>query len=702
MPVSGGALLLFVPLLRDFHFESAMLAGIIGCFWAGIRSSKTKTDSDFFSALKILGFLYLSGFPLFVYALSSGCLTFDGFAFWLLIPFPSVLLGSAVGRLIRKFKFPFPRTLTFIVLLFCALGVWVIEFFSFPQVYFYNHVWGIWPGPIYDETVQLTGAFIYFRLLTFFWIILLWILPGWSRNTQTKFITALALLSLLFSYLNLDEAGIISPRESIQRQLGGQHQTEHFDLYFDPQFYNTQEIKYWAERHEFYFHQIIEELNVKLPEERKIESYLYAHAWQKKSITGAKFTSYVPIWLEQDQLHIAKQQLERVLKHELVHVVTKQFGNRLFNGSWSIGLIEGLAEAIAGDASSESTLHQIVAGEKPLPAAEEITTSLSFWGFYSNAGAISYTTTGSFIKYLLDYYPITDLKKAYRTSDFADSYSTSMDTLVEGWHQTLRNTPLDSVDQQVSEFIFAQQSLFEKPCPHSVTRELRLWDRYQFNLVSRDTLAAHRTLNLLYNEYPNNELVKRSWMRSQLLQQNYKLAASAITPKDTLLTLQVLQADALFLDENYQQANRLLSQLAPRIESSQAPNLRFTLDLRSDHLQWSYHVKRRYQGVFVDSSSFAQLNLPNQMLSLNKALLENQHEWIRLYALLLSSHNPNPHWFDIYESTIDKLAYMGEFDLAKTWLQLASDADLRLRYQQRLDSQRHWLQYLASQSGVAD
>lgn len=136
-------------------------------------------------------------------------------------------------------------------------------------------------------------------------------------------------------------------------------------MYYDPKFYSEDEIQYWAQRHEFHFDQIVEQLQIDWPTNRKIESYLYNHAWHKKELVGAKFTSYVPVWLEKDQLHIAKEHLEGVLKHELVHVIAKQFGNDLMNASWSIGLIEGVAEAIARDASDVSTLDQIIAAEQP-------------------------------------------------------------------------------------------------------------------------------------------------------------------------------------------------------------------------------------------------------------------------------------------------------------------------------------------------
>jgi hypothetical protein len=694
--------LLTVPLLRDFHFESAMLAGIIGCFWAAFHVSNPSSNNDFLSTLKILGTLYIAAIPLFIFSAVSGCLTFDGFGFWIFIPFPSTYFGAAIGRLVRHFKLPFPKLIVSLILLCIAAGILVIEFFSYPQVYFYNHVWGLWPGPIYDESVKISASFLYFRWLTFLWILLLWMLPDWSQTLQTKLITVLTLICLMFSYMNLDEAGIISPATTMQERLGGVQQTKHFNLYFDEQFYSQDEIDYWAARHEFHFQEINEILQVKWPKGRKIDSYLYAHAWQKKKITGAKFTSYVPIWLPKDQLHIAKQQLAGVLKHEMVHVISKRFGNDLFNGSWSIGLIEGLAEGIAKDASSQTTLHQIVAAEKPWPSADQMKSALSVSGFYGSAGAISYTTAGSFVEYLLDEFPVNHFKKVYADADFETAYQKSFESLISGWHQTLAKTTLDSVDQQVSEFIFARRSLFGKQCPHAITEALRLWDRYQFFLADQDTSRAHQQLHDLYDLTPNNALVKHAWSRIQLQNGNYETVAKSITSQDTLLELQVLKADALFLAKDFVGADSVLNSISAKIQSSPAPNFRFTIPLRKDSLQWDYHTRRRYQRFYPDSIQFHKQNLSNKMLALNKSILDGKFTYTKRYAVFLSDHTFDQEWFDIYTGTLDKLAFLGDYDLALSWLSSINKLELRERYAERAAQKEKWIHFLANNKAVAD
>ena len=452
-------------MLRDFHFESAIIVAVVGTYWAAISGTKTDTDRDFFETLKILGYGYLFGLPIFIFSIFSGCLSVHGIGFWIFIPLPSIFLGRAIGRLIREFSLPFPKALAIIAISVIALGIWLVEFFTLPQVYFFNHIWGTWPGPIYDETVQLTGAFVFFRWITLLWIILLWVLPEWSSSLQNKLIMGFAIIALMFCYLNMSEMGIITPREALKERLSLHKQTQHFELYFDEEYFTDEEAKYWALRHEFHFKQIVGLLEIDWPKGRKIESYLYANAWQKKRFVGAKFTSYVPIWLEQDQLHIAKQQLNGVLKHEMVHAISKQFGNKLFNGSWSIGMIEGLAEGIAADASSQSTLQQIMAADTPYPSTKQMEKAFSNTGFYEDAAAISYTTAGAFVQFLLENYPVEFFKKAYPRNDFAMAYEMPFDTLVSKWKQTLPPVKIDSVDRQISEFISVSNHFFNDLAP---------------------------------------------------------------------------------------------------------------------------------------------------------------------------------------------------------------------------------------------
>lgn len=698
LPLALGSLLLLFPLLRDLHFESAFIASVLGCFLSALALAKNKDEGHSFRlAIGIMGYIYIIAIPLFISSLISGCLTFDGFAFWVLLPAPSVFFGAAIGRLCRVMNAPIPALFSFLILLLCSLGVWMIEFFTLPQVYFFNHVWGTWPGPIYDEALQVSDSLLFFRWITILWIILLWILPNWSETSQNKIVTFLALGCLLFSYLNLDEMGVITPRETLKKELSAHYQTTHFDLYFEEDNFTEQEMEYWALRHEFHFQQVIDILEIDWPEDRKIESYIYANSWQKKKLVGAKFTSYVPIWLGQDQLHIAKQHLDGVLKHELVHVISKQFGNSLFNGSWSIGMIEGIAEAIAKDASPESTLDQIISAESSYPSPEQIKNALSNSGFYSSASSISYTTAGSFVQFLLNNYPVENFKKAYPSNDFENSYPVSFEELVDGWHQHLKTIEIDSVDKQISEFIFSRRSLFQKHCPHAFTEEQQLWDTYNFHVSNRDSAKALKIIEQLYELNPDNKLIKRDWLREQLLHRNYATALYEFDSSDTLLTLQLLKADALFLHGDISSAQKLLRELKPQIDSSDARNFKYSYELRSDSLNWDAFMTARYKNKVPLQNDFIKLKTPTQMLILSKAIeLGFVTHYLPDESLIISQKPLSKDWFDVYEDIIEQLVFIESIGNADLLIDSLEKLPLRARYSERLTELKEWRNFVYS------
>ncbi len=146
--------------------------------------------------------------------------------------------------------------ITVAILLGVAVGIFLFELLTYPQVYFFNHVWGAWPGPIYDEVIRVNGATAFFRCLTVFWALLIWQIPNIYHDKYSKWIVGFSALAILLSYTNLTEFGIISPRSHLQNVLGGHKTTEHFELYYDHNFYSDYEINLLATEHEFYLDRI--------------------------------------------------------------------------------------------------------------------------------------------------------------------------------------------------------------------------------------------------------------------------------------------------------------------------------------------------------------------------------------------------------------------------------------------------------------
>jgi hypothetical protein len=484
-----GLLCLLIPLLRDFHWESAGLAALIAAFYAAIMTAAgSKKTIRIFRDTS--GLLIGWAIPLVIFAVATNCMSFDGIAFWIFGPFPSMLLGWAIGRLVKHFDFTYRKTTVSFILITIATIPTLIEFLSFPQLYFFNHIWSYWPGPIYDEIVHFDGRLILFRGITLFWILILWALPFFYDDKMYRWITLLSLLAIIFSYLNSSNWGLIAPEERIQAELGGVIETDHFRIFFTATSTDPDTLTYWQNMHEEHLRSIIETLEIdpSVYQTDKIHSYIYYNSDQKKRLTGAGQTSYVPVWISQDQTHIAQSHLNRVLKHELVHIAGKQFGN-WFGASINIGLIEGLAVALDTN-RYRSSIDQLVAAREEWPDADDLQRMFSPLGFYSAAGPISYVISGSFVKHLIDHYPVESFKKAYRTGNIEYAYAPlTFEDLTAGWHQYLENVDLEEEDIRRSAALFRTPSIFDKPCPR-VDRQRSIGDQL--------TMDGNRYRNEMY------------------------------------------------------------------------------------------------------------------------------------------------------------------------------------------------------------
>lgn len=690
LALAAGLLVSFVPVLGDFHFESALLAGTAGAFLAAWKAADQQHDGEeLLAAAGIVQHLYVFSLPLFLFSLFSGCFTNDAFGFWILTPIPSVFFGLAAGRFFRKTGFPKPRLFGLLFLSWVSVGVLGIEFFTLPQVYYFNHVWGAWPGPIYDESVTISTSYLVFRMLTIGWIAILWFLPDFRKAHDVKFIVLILIAGMLMGYLNLAGSGIITPRSYLKKKLHTEVHTAHFDIYAAPEQFNEQELEYWAAKQEFYFNHITKALEIDWPEGHRIESYFYGNAWQKKALVGAKFTSYVPVWLTQDQLHIAKEHLHGVLMHEMVHVISKQFGNDLFNASWSIGLIEGLAEGIARDASNRSTLDQILAANPPYPTSKQMQNALSLSGFYGGASGVSYTTAGSFVSYLLDEYPVQQFKEAYRTNRFEEAYQLPFDSLVAGWRRTLPEEKIDSVDREVSQLMFSQRSILQKTCPHSVSEEMELWDRYRYFETVGDTSKALSYLEKLHERAPQNLLIKQRWAGYKLQAGETEAVIQDLALVDSMPAFSFLKGDAFALMGRMDSARSALpsrTELNGRYKQSMA--------FRQDSTQWHYFLNTRYASTLPKPDEFTMYHLANQMQVIQKAIELHTIQDLPAYSAILVQNPIDPDWFDVYVALIDRLIFLKEFDAAHSWLSALEKFDLRPRYIERLQLQKEWLQFI--------
>ncbi|HKI46365.1 MAG TPA: hypothetical protein VKA08_13635 [Balneolales bacterium] len=693
----AGLILMWIPLIGDLHVESAVLSSLFGAFFAGVLAARKKeSPGDLTHMLRVQTQVYTIAIPLAIKCALSGCLSADGIGFWVFFPSMSVFFGYSIGRLFRINGFRHAVLWTVLVLLLIGLGEFLVELFTLPQVYFFNHVWGGWPGPLYDSAVRFTTQDLFFRFVTFCWAALLWLLPSFWHQRFAKWGVLVLTVSLGLSYAQMPFVHIITPRWYLKQVLSGRVEGQNVVIYYDPSRYSTYDIHKYLDKAEFDVSEICHDLKIQPPTGRnRVECFFYGDVWQKKELVGAKYTSYVPVWNPVNQVHIAKSAIDQVLRHELVHVLAKQFGGPILNASWSIGLTEGLAVSLAPDESEYATIDQIVAASKPWPSARDIENALSFSGFYEGRANVSYITAGSFVHYLLDKWPVSDFKKAYRSSDLADGYPVSVDSLVAGWHAALEKIPVDSTDMAVSAHLFSIPSIFEKKCPHKLTRAYYYYDSYDHSMALYDTTKAVQTLNTALSKLPWKPSFWIPWSTLQLITGHPDtVLKSYIPPKLTDPLVAIRMADSYMMANDSVRADRDLD--SALVMSTGTRLLGRILFRKHSRRNWVDYLKILNGSYAVtDSSDFELLAPANRLFALSYMITKEETKAVLKLGSGVVGYPFQKYYFETYMDLIDYLAVHGNINQARNVLSfLKEEPSLRLRWKQMIGRKERFLVFM--------
>ena len=494
-----------IPLLNYLGFEFSVLMGVVGSLEAGflaVTRMRREPMTDQMppasrvqllrSALRwILTWnLLLLAVPLVVITANAAfvrnCSILEGAAFFLLIPVVSVVFSSCLGVFCAA-HFRWARA-AFVVLagvsvLYAAgLGYWT------PAIFSYNPFYGFFPGLTYDELVIITPTLVLSRVLTLaLATVLVWFtvllarwtepsFPGWKKLLRllevlvrpgVRWVTAAIVLVFATVWVFRCELGLESTSGYVKTVLGGVFHTERVTLYYNPHAQTHEEIQRIARDHEFSIDRILTAFA--LPRTGRVVSFVYPDERTKARLMGAGRTTIAKPWNR--ELHVAREDLEATLHHELVHVVAGEFGLPVLNASPSMGLVEGLAMAVDWDWGNR-TLHQYAASMRDEGVGGDIEGLMTVWGFASRHASVSYVQAGSFCRYLMDRYGIRTLVHVYRDADYEAVYGRSLGELMEEWHRFLDEVsrgvaPRDNVDA-----LFRRPPIFQKVCARVMARRM--------------------------------------------------------------------------------------------------------------------------------------------------------------------------------------------------------------------------------------
>ncbi len=427
------------------------------------------------------------------------CDFFFGFKSFAILPLASAIIASAIGiivGLVTAGHRRLARVLPYLIVVGSALwSVW--RFYAAPPVFAYNMFAGYFPGNIYDEAIFLGGPLLWSRLYQLALIVLVLAMvalfvdvpraaiqvrgrrrpEGFRIAVMATALAALASVTIL--KLKSGQLGFAIDSDDIIHELDSTHETANFIIHYRGGGRIGETIDLIGQDHEFRLAQLVRTLGVK--PKHKITVFYFSSAAEKATLMGARQVHMAKPWRGEFYLNHAPFP-HPVLRHELAHVVAGEFGDPIFSVSaqtllgiplrFNVGLIEGLA--VAADwpdhFNRELTPHQSVKALTQLNMAPRLESLLST-GFLAVSSARSYTTSGSFVRYLLETYGADKVRTLYRSGgDFDSAFGVPLNELAEQWRIMIANTDLPKDAADVVRERFRRRSIFVRKCPHAIAR----------------------------------------------------------------------------------------------------------------------------------------------------------------------------------------------------------------------------------------
>ncbi len=501
-------LLLFLPLTNIFGYEFSALNSLLLSFLSGIYTiillkklekgggEKSKLIRSLVFSLS--AFLFFPVVISITHALFSiDCSLCDGVKFYLVLTIPSVLIGSSIGffaKVIGK-RFAVLKFLLFYVLI---LLIPLLEFYFNPQIFFYNPLFGFFPGTIYDEGLSVDFKLLVYRFLNIIFFYFLFnisykIYFKLSKISNKTLLLLAFLISIFFVYLS-PKFGYSTNLNRMTSYLNKEIETPHFIIHYSDGI-NENLMKAIALHHEYYYGQLAFFFRVRMNE--KINSFVFKDSEQKKLLLGTENADIAKPWLH--ECFTVYDNYDATLRHEIAHVISSKFGTGILKVAANINpsLIEGVAVA-ADPFYAEYDIHYMAALAYKNGFKINIKNLFGGYSFLTNASSLSYIYAGSFIKFLNDRYGIEKVKRLYSDINFDKIYKKPVSELEAEYYKFIEAIPADN--QSSAYYFFGRQSIFSKVCPRYISSRLKDgWKQYQLKKYSDAKSIFKEILNVSIN-----------------------------------------------------------------------------------------------------------------------------------------------------------------------------------------------------------
>jgi len=629
----------FLPLTNVFGYEFSAINALIISFLSGLYTlsllkESLKENLKFNSGKLLNAIRWLLLIP-FVISIGKSlifgfCSFWDGIFFYLVLTFPSVIIGSALGALsgilFNKFK-----VILFFIVYALILFIPVLEIYFNPQVYLYNPLFAYFPGTIYDEGLTVDFQLLLYRIfnLLFFLPILIYAIHATRKSVSIRkkfsIIIVLTFISAVFYFLISPLIGYTTTESSIKKYLSNKVESEHFIIYTDRRI-SEEELKIIALNHEYYYIQLVQYF--KSHPDTKIKSYFFFDSVQKKNLFGSGSADIAKPWL--NSIYVSLDSWENTLKHEIAHCFTAKFGTGIFKlaSGFNPALIEGVAEAADGIYDGND-IHFLASLAFKNNYKIDINSVFSGFSFFGTVSTLSYIYSGSFIKYLSEVYGIKDVKAFYRNGNFNKSFPVDMNSVIKDYETFLDTLSINKTVEEAN-YYFGRKALISKVCPRYISSALAVaWndittDNYgDAQNIFEDILSKAESYSAivgLAKIYENQDSISKAIDVYQLYLNRFTDTASEYDLKLRLADLYILNNQKNEATESY----KFLASTRPNKRLTIISDTRLTLlqnDLLKDYLTGSdfdkYEILKK-----LNSKSYYYSSI-SIMIELSKSLDEN-------------------------------------------------------------------------------
>lgn len=456
----------FLPLADHLGYElSELVALYAGAFGgiAGVSAARTSRPAvalkravkfDCLSLLLPLAIILLNGLR------RPACDPLSGLLLYAVLALPSALLAACLGVLCGRL-WPSRAGFLYAGVFLGTLAFSLLPVVRGPQVFAYQHLGGMYPGPIYDESIQISRALLAFRAGTVLYALAF---AGLALRSGA------GLLLLVFCGV---PALALSAKSTalhyrattaqLDAELGGRLETEHLVLHF-PREKTELERTLLAQDAEASVRAVLRFFDIKAPP-RKIDVYLYRSAAEKRTLIGAAETSFTKPWLRQIHTNDGPSP-HPILRHELVHALGDSIAHGPFGVPGSIlpkmALVEGIA--VAGDwPPGEFSVHEEARALLDLQLLPALPRLFSPARFYGESGPRAYTAAGSFMRWFWETRGAAELRAVY-----AGEKPLDVNRLTPAYLDFLKALREPARADALAAQRFAAPAITRKTCAHEV------------------------------------------------------------------------------------------------------------------------------------------------------------------------------------------------------------------------------------------